>query len=339
MKEFGSDFHYIENYQTKRAHLTDVYHDAVLLADGRQGIVALIRQYRWRRMWMPEYFCYEVISTIAEQTGIEMVYYPDWPGNDDRKVVEALTYQEGDVLFRVNYFGMRDVRTNRNIPVPVIEDHSHDLLGHWALYSDADWCVASLRKSLPIPEGGMLWSPKGFTLEQTLTLTDDNGKVAAIRWEGMQMKAAYLSGELQDKEAFRKKYIDTEEWFDHAGLSWIDERSKDYVGSLDINAWQGAKRKNWGMLKQMVKAGTILPEDESCAPFSFILLAESPDARKNIRKRLIERSVYPAILWNVPERTCKEVQAFSQRMLSIHCDGRYTEDDMRQLAAIINEVI
>lgn len=336
MKEFGSDFHFVDTYYSKWAHLMDVYHDAVLLADGRQCIVALIRQYGWHRMWMPEYFCYEVIDTIREQTGIEIVYYQNWPSTDDRKVVEALPYQEGDVLFRVNFFGMRDFRSNKNIPVPVIEDHTHDLLGPWALRSDADWCMASLRKSLPIPEGGMLWSPKGYTLEQKLTLTGGNEKVAATRWEGMEMKAAYLNGELKDKEAFRKRYIDTEEWLDHAGLSLIDERSKDYIGQLDINAWMGAKRRNWIMLRQLVKADVVTVEDESCNPFSFIILAESEEKRNEIRKRLIERSVYPAILWNVPESTCKEVQDFSHRMLSIHCDGRYTEDDMQQLAAIVN---
>ena len=166
MKEFGSDFHLIDSFLSKRAHLTDVYREVVLMADGRQCIVTLIQQYGWKRMWMPEYFCYEVIATIAKQTGIEIVYYLDLPKGNDGMMVEALPYQNGDVLFRVNYFGMRDFRSNKNIPIPVIEDHSHDLLGHWALYSDADWCIASLRKTLPLPEGGMMWSPKGHLHSQ-----------------------------------------------------------------------------------------------------------------------------------------------------------------------------
>ena len=79
MIEFGSDFHYIESYNSGRAHLTDVFRNAVLLADGRQCIVILIRQYGWRRIWMPDYFCYEVIETIREQTGIEILFYEDNP--------------------------------------------------------------------------------------------------------------------------------------------------------------------------------------------------------------------------------------------------------------------
>ena len=102
MKEFGSDFHYIDTYTSGRAHLTDVFRNAMLLADGRQCIVILIRQYGWRRIWMPDYFCYEVIETIQEQTGIEVMFYADNPLKEGK--VGNLPFQEGDVLLRMNYF-------------------------------------------------------------------------------------------------------------------------------------------------------------------------------------------------------------------------------------------
>ena len=73
--------------------------------------------------------------------------------------------------------------------------------------------------------------------------------------------------------------------------------------------------------------------------FSLVLLAKSQGQREMIRHRLIEHAVYPAILWQVPEVANEEVQDFSHRMLSIHCDGRYTEDDIRHLAEIVNQII
>ena len=154
MIEFGSDFHYIDSYDSGRAHLTDVFRGATLLADGRQCIVVLIRQYGWKRIWMPDYFCYEVIDTIKEQTGIEVMFYEDNPLHEAQ--VENLPFKDGDVLLRMNFFGMRGLRSNKKILCPVIEDHSHDPFGHWALYSDADWCISSIRKILPLPEGGMM---------------------------------------------------------------------------------------------------------------------------------------------------------------------------------------
>lgn len=341
MKEFGSDFHCIESFDSGRAHLTDVFRGATLLADGRQCLVALIRQYGWKQLWMPEYFCYEVINTIKEQTGIEVKMYMDSPLCEGK--VEELPYKEGDVLLRMNFFGMREHRSNKNIPVPVIEDHSHDPFGHWALYSDADWCISSIRKILPLPEGGMMWSPKGHQLEVELSTSEENEHIAAIRWECMGMKTQYLKGETISKDDFRKKYTETEVFFDYAEPSLIDKRSRKVVSEeLDINLWQGVKRKNWLLLKSLVNQNVcrvMEPENESCTMFSLVLLFESKEKRNAVRKKLIDSCVYPAILWNVPDSASVEAKDFSERMLSIHCDGRYTEEDIRQLAGILNKCL
>lgn len=341
MREFGSDFHYIESYNSGRAHLTDVFRNAMLLADGRQCIVILIRQYGWRRIWMPDYFCYEVIETIKEKTGIEVIFYEDNPLIEGK--VENLPFKEGDVLLRMNYFGLRDIRRNKDIPVPVIEDHSHDPFGHWALYSDADWCISSIRKSLPLPEGGMMWSPKGHRLLEVPQSSEDNERISAIRWEAMEMKAAYLAGEEVSKDEFRKKYTETEDWFDQAEPTQIDERTKKFIcKQFDLNLWLGVKRKNWSLLRELVsseKCKVIGPEHESCTMFSLVLLLENKEQRDNVRKSLIENCVYPAILWNVPGTASEESKVFSERMLSIHCDGRYNEEDIKQLANILNKVL
>jgi hypothetical protein len=340
MKEFGSDFHYIESYNSGRAHLTDVFRGAMLLADGRQCIVVLIRQNGWKRLWMPDYFCYEVIETIKEQTGIDVILYEDNPLKEES--VDQLPFEKGDVLLRMNFFGMRDLRSNKNIPIPVIEDHSHDPFGHWALYSDADWCISSIRKSLPLPEGGMMWSPKQLRVEGLeLRESEENEKMAAIRWEGMEMKAAYLSGKEVSKDEFRKKYTETEEWFDTAEPTLIDERTKQFISKqFDLNLWLGAKRKNWALLSRLVNkenCEVLTAEHESCTMFSLVLLLEGKERRDALRKDLIDKCVYPAILWKVPESASEESKRFSERMLSIHCDGRYNEEDIKQLADILNK--
>lgn len=340
MKEFGSDFHSIASSQLGQSHLTDVYRDYWLFADGRQCLVSLIRQEGWKRIWIPEYFCYEVIDAVIRMTGIDVVPYVDFPlEKQDQQIVKSLPFQDKDVLLRMNYFGIRDKRTEKEIPVPVIEDHSHDLSGHWALHSDADWCFASLRKSLPIAGGGILWSPKNISFRTKILETKQCQESMKKRWMAMDMKADYLRGAQINKNDFRQIYLETEEWFEDAEPSQIDIRSKELIGQLDINAWQGAKKKNWLLLRQLVNAETLLPEEESCTPFSFILIAKNAEARMRIKKRLIDNAVYPAILWNLPENTSNEALNFSHRMLSIHCDGRYSEDDIRKLATLINDSI
>ncbi len=341
MKEFGSFFQPISTYDSKRAHLTDVFRGAILLANCRQCIVALIRQYGWKRMWMPEYFSKDVIRSIQEKTDIDIEIYQDSPLKEG--TLNNLSFVDGDVLFRMNYFGMRERRKSKGISIPVIEDHSHDPFGHWALYSDADWCVSSIRKFLPLPEGGMMWSPKNNKLNIEIHQTEENKLIAQARWNGMEKKAQYLGGADIAKDEYRELFAETEEQLVHSDLSLIDERSMRFISEqLDINLWLGAKRKNWIQLHDLInckRCRIIEPEDDSCNMFSLILLCENNEYRNRIRKGLIEQDVYPAILWELGDNVSKEAKDFSQRMISIHCDGRYTDEEVQSLAEIINKVL
>ena len=214
-------------------------------------------------------------------------------------------------------------------------------MGHWCLYSKADWCIASLRKSLPIPEGGMMWSPKKLKVDGLkLRIENEDISVASERWKAMEMKADYLRGDDVKKNDYRKILVETESWFDTAEPISIDERSKHFIHGLDINAWYNTKKRNWRLLCQMVntKAQVLKPEDESCNMFSFVLLAPTPELREKWRKGLIERNIYPAVLWNVPNGVHPSVKDISARILSIHCDGRYSAENMEKMAKLINQV-
>lgn len=335
MKEFGSDFHYIESYQRKGSTILNIFPSAVFLADGRMCLQALIAKYKWKRIWLPQYFCYEVIDTILNQSDIELMFYIDYPGCDDTSEIGNIQFEKGDVLFRVNYFGMRDFRSEKELAVPVIEDHTHDVIGPWAVKSDADWCIASLRKTLPIPEGGLLWSPKGYQLDETFEDTLENEQIAAKRWKAMELKRDYLNEKLVEKDAFRSLFLETEEWFDTATISRIDKRTLDFLCQFDIISWYSAKKSNIERISRQIP-NAISPENPNCNLFSLVLQS---DYRSNLRKELIDSHVYTAILWNVPDNVDSKVKQYSQSMISVHCDGRYSTDDLDEIANRIKKVL
>lgn len=346
MIEFGSDFHYISCFQSRDSTLCDFYQKANYYADGRQALIHLYQSQGWQRLWMPEYFCYDVIATL-ENAGLNIIYYQDWPDNrDDSKTLENIQrkgqFKPNDAILRVNFFGTRTKRSSENLLVAaVVEDHTHDLIGDWAMHSTADWCIASLRKTLPIPEGGMLWSPMGLKLPEAPETSIENEQIAITRWEAMKLKARYLAGESVEKAAFRKGYIETEEYFDSASICALDKESQEYLKSFNIREWYNQKRVNWNLLKDIRKEGVrvIRPESMGCYPFSLVLLFDSFDERDRVRKELIEHQVYPAVLWNVDVPTDGEIFKFSRGMLSIHCDARYTQEDILQLKSIIESIL
>ena len=307
-------------------------------------MIDLYRSQGWQRLWVPEYFCYDVIASLKE-AGLELRYYADWPGKDDgdnENENDNLDLRQGDAILRVNYFGMRSYRGVEKLRVPVVEDHTHDLIGGWAMNSHADWCIASLRKTLPIPEGGMLWSPVGLRLPEMPERSEENERIAAIRWEAMRLKARYLAGEDVEKATFRAGFVDTEEYFDRAEVCALDAESQKYLREFDIRDWYNRKRQNWELLRDIRKEGVRLvrPESIGCYPFSLVLLFDSLDERERVRKELIAHQIYPAVLWTIPHCPADgEIFTFSRGMLSIHCDGRYTEEEILQMKRILVKVM
>lgn len=346
MKEFGSDFHFIYGFQDTSNNLQSFYPNANYYADGRQALVHLYHSQGWQRLWVPEYFCYDVIASLKE-AGMSIMFYQDWPDDhDDGNTLESIQrngyFRHKDAVLRVNYFGIRSRRRAEHLSVAaVVEDHTHDLIGDWVVHSTADWCIASLRKTLPLPEGGMLWSPKGLPLPEAPGRSAQNEEIAAIRWKAMKLKAGYLAGEEIEKAAFREGLVNTEEYFDHAPVCSVDNASLAYLESFNVQEWYGRKRDNWNVLQEIRKDGVhiLRPENLGGYPFSLILLFDSIEERDRVRKALIEHQVYPAILWNIPAPTDGEIFHFSRSMLSVHCDGRYSSDDIHQMKLIIESIL
>lgn len=349
MKEFGSDFHRCDHDFRGASNYLDVMGCTRLYACGRHAIDAIVKHGGWKRIWMPAYFCYEVMGHLRNQ--FEVVLYDDSPLNTkDDEVVRQLPYKEGDVLLRTDYFGLRARRTNEEIAVPVIEDHTHGLITDWALRSDADYCIASLRKSLPVAAGGILWSPKGRQLPDAIYETDECREMAEIRYQAMAIKAEYVSnvsdvsevsGELTElKNEFREKYIDSEERIDGLALSGIDHVSEEITRALNVNLWTDLKADNWYLCKELLNERFKVMEPESgkmVQPFSLVLLMESAEERERLRRYMIQHQIYPAILWRMPEDSeFAEARDFSERMLSVHCDIRYSREDIKEMCNTIN---
>lgn len=348
MKEFGSDFHRCDfDFRVDKFQL-DIFGSKCFYACGRHAIEAIIKQEKWKRIWMPAYFCYEVIGYIRS-TGIEVMLYDDYPLNeDDDIVVRSLPFKEGDVLFRTDYFGLRKWRTNKDINVPVIEDHTHGLITDWSIRSDADWCIASLRKSLPVAAGGMLWSPKGKQLPNNIMPTNECQAMSKERYEAMSMKANYLrtdyATDMDDanaKNAFREKYVDTEEQISNLTLSGIDDQSREISNNFNIKLWTDLKYDNWLIANQILgNRFNIIGRERNgyWHPFSLILLMNSAEERKALQQYMVKHKIYPAVLWRMPDNTeFEDAKFFSERMLSVHCDVRYSRAEIIEMCNIISD--
>ena len=142
-----------------------------------------------------------------------------------------------------------------------------------------------------------------------------------------------------DKEAFRKKYIETEEAIDVLPLSGLDDESFNIIKNFDVKLWTKEKAKNWQLISEFIgDRFHILPceDTEGVHPFSIIIVLDNQEERDRFRHYLINNAIYPAILWNIPNTASKEAVDFGNRMLSVHCDARYDKTAIGRMCDIIN---
>jgi hypothetical protein len=101
------------------------------------------------------------------------------------------------------------------------------------------------------------------------------------------------------------------------------------LDNLDVTDFYVRKKQNWLRLVDILKGkATILtPENEAEVPFSLVVQCKSESVLNHYRQQLIEQKVYPAQLWPIPV----EHRTTEYFFLSIHCDGRYSLEDMDEL--------
>lgn len=337
--EFGSDFNLIDYPKGNGLPFRIPYN---LYASGRQALQHLIQTHKFDTIWLPSYYCGESIEFL--ETGKNIVNrYSCIPTDNPTEIISNLPLQKNDLLVRFNYFGLFGFQDNTYIPCHVIEDHSHSITCEWANSSNADWCFASLRKTLPIAEGGILWSPRRHQLPQQPSLHPETVMVIKDRYSAMTLKSQYLVNLIEDKSVYLNIFKKTEEALGNLPISDISQQTREILCNLDIVEWDIRKRRNLKYLFdniQFQKSTPILLNNQLGGnQFSLIVLFDSKNDREEARHYLISKGVYPSVLWGDVATSDMRAVDYSKHILSIHCDGRYGIPEMGVLCNILNKVL
>lgn len=340
--EVGSEFHWMGVPQGPFLTWPEPYR---MFTSGRAALLSVWRVLQndnINSLFVPDYFCHEVVSWW-EQQGVMIRRYVDGP-HMTSPMWESLAASQGDGVLAVNYFGMRDgniweewINTNKGIVL--IEDHSHDPLSGWAYHSQADYAFASLRKTFPVPDGAILWSPKGLPLPDELLKGDWSG--SALKLAAMVIKKDYLEGAGEQlKDTFREFQGKGESMFGETETSVVSPWSRFLLASGYPVAWREQREKNVKILLALISTHpSVQPlfnewPDNHC-PFNVVLLFTSNDARNQCRSRLISAGVYPSVHWELNCPAPAEALTLSCRIMTIPVDQRYGEEDMKRIASIL----
>jgi hypothetical protein len=304
------------------------------------GILRVIES--TRRLWIPDYFCPDVsrhwsrlIRTITYRDDPSLPE-PDW---------KSLQPDEHDLVIAVNYFGTRNREPwehwrslHRCI---LLEDHTHDPVSSWALTSNAEYVFSSLRKSIPVTDGAICWSPLGLPLPQPVSSCEADG--IALKFTAMAEKADALSGKASPelKSRYRELYAEGDKRLEEGSEAPISDLALRFASPGIAIGWRLTRARNVrGLLDSIEEMNRVFeplfrqwPTD--AVPFAVVLVFSNRKDRDDCRSYLEANKVFCPIHWAVDAAESSAVD-LSARILSIPADQRYDDDDIARIATILS---
>lgn len=335
MREIGSEFWEVPVSQKTNSIFPK---NTQWFLSGRSALKAIIQDLgACKTVAMPSWCCDSMIQPFLD-AGIEVKFYPVY---FDNALVEDISFN-CDILFLIDYFGYTSPTVDTaDYGGVIIRDVTHSIFSH--SYTDAQYYFGSLRKWCGVWTGGYGWSSSGGAFDYTQQ-ADDYGYVA-LREQAMNQKRIYIGAmqECLEDAHLDKDYLrifeEAEACLDNAQILPACNRDVELAGKLDSEFMRNKRRLNAEILRQEVADWLIFRDmkDTDCPMFVPVLV---PDGKRDeLRRYLIDNSIYCPVHWPIsPIHKLDNRERFIyENELSLVCDQRYTEDDMRRIVEKINE--
>lgn len=341
-KGIGSFFSYINNDSEKLTGKPNHFKpdNKMLFYNGRQAIKYIIESIKLENtittLWIPEYYCKHVTFWLEQCYSNIKMYHAD-PVDFTSPINLVDFADDGDIVLVQNFWGASSCNTIKgDKSIITIEDHSHGWLSDACTNSKADYCIASLRKSVPAPLGGIAWSPSGKPINNKVQISKSTSfsSIWTDITEAMKLKALYESSSIIDEDIKLKslELINSTEKRMHTNydITHLTEKHEKIIESyLDID-FTAFKSENKTYIDALLKpSNNYKVVSSKHALFGLILFLKTKTHMDKLRSYLIKNDIYPSQLW--PENNSSYGY-----YLNIHIDYRYNNKSMIYITSVLN---
>lgn len=311
--------------------------DVIFTDSGRNALKLLLSHINCTEIFLPNYICDSVIQSIPSNIVIHY-YSVDVHFQPDFSILNDSPLSHTSIIYIMNYFGhylsgeyQEYLRTiKQKYKCIIIEDTTHSLLSsNKAL---GDYCVCSLRKWFPIPDGGVLYSPTSlnFLPKEELIPKPLSNKLTA-----MLLKSLHLQGTLDCNSVYRSIFATEESCLDLQDTIYsISLFSLDLLRYFSISNLQSKRITNGTFVHTYISKNLpnhLVFSQLAPVPFSIPIYCSQRDS---LRRFLMDAQIYCAVHWpldDTPLKCNKTSMYISQKILSLPIDHRYSKEHMTYL--------
>lgn len=258
-----------------------------------------------------------------------------------------------DAAIMVGYFGTAPhiALANRlsQAGIPIIYDLTHSWLSEAVLDQvcriattgrQRQLIVASLRKMLPLPDGGMVWVPHGAALQ----IAQPEGCAPHADARLAAMAAGTQASPLSTGETctYRPAFLAAEEALDsQQDIYALSDASRQLLKSLHLHQIIEQRRCNYAELlsdaaRWRPRLYPLVAEmPPGFCPHGFVVVAESLAARDALHRHMVQHGIHPIVHWPLDAKVARRfagARSLSMRLLTIPCDQRYGTSQMRLIS-------
>jgi len=356
LKEIGSNFFeyslYNNNLSEKIWWQKDEFYKQYFKS-GRNAIKAFCQLFNHskRKVLLPAYTCETVVQPFMDENW-EIQYYEI---NKDLSInIESirniLKNFECDVLYCQSYFGFPTHLNAKSFftelkkqGIVIVEDITQSVLTENRL-EIADYYIASLRKFLAIPDGGVLIAHKKI---QELKVLDADINITDVALNAFKLKETYFrKGNIELKEEFRSRYVELNKLISvNDGLYAISPISYKIFNSADYKWIVNCRFLNYKYLFENLSDLEFLTpilelKNESEVPLFFPLYLSDKVDRKEFQGYMAEDSIYCPIIWPIPsglDLHSETSEYIYKHIICIPIDQRYDMNDMSRVVEKIRK--
>ena len=344
VKEYGYEYDAVldeEIWKATEGKVTDQkLMGAYCLRSGRDTLKAIAREYEPCVALLPALACDSMVHPF-DLYGHEIQYYRL---NEDYSIdLDSLNVGEGRHLFLyADYFGrpaIKDVeleKLRKQGNIVFIEDRTHNLLQERKYTFKPDYIIASLRKWLPIPDGGLLWGRITKPLANDTTFSSTRLKAQCMRHEFL------ACGDESIKTEYRKIFSTVSDLMEEDEPSAMSAYSYALAQQIDLDWVRETRKQNAEVLISILSRSPYVAFIQGKPGLSDLYVSFTVPNRDEVQRRLSSEGIFNTIIWPLMDKQkeiCGVAKYTEENMLAAPCDQRYTAEDMRTIGTEIVRVI
>ena len=302
MKEIGGYFG-LEDFPHN-----EYYSDLIAVNSARNALLYILKAREIRKLFIPSYLC-DSISELCEREGYSYEYY-SISENFQPEFNQQL--QAGEYLYIVNYFGQISneqviwwKKRYKNVIIDNVQAfYQKPVEGVDTLYS--------CRKFFGVPDGGYVATEARLTEDISMDVSMERMKHILGRYEG-------------EASLYYEDFAQNDERFYAIPLRKMSRLTHNILGAVDYEGVRRRREENYIFLHNHLKFKNPLKINVPVGPYAYPFFCQNG---MQVKKSLAEKKIYIATLWPNAIQYGGIAQEYSENILPLPVDQRYSLEDM-----------